>query len=318
MSQGRSGACRNSLALAVGVGFLMLAPQVARGGAVEDARQCLEAQARAEAERDQSLSAADSLGARIADAGEAVPTNLLREAEALQRRAMDRELDLLVQKDRCRKLATSAVAELDRQIEKLEAGLARGGLAADAAAQLLESKRLRADFAAALESPPLLSYAELQPDSSDTQETLAAKLQYYRDVSDYLRGIDQRLSRRVSELKSERRLLEETSRFLRDLSFLDEGGRVSADGSVRLRGGAGGDVPPSGGQERPNLEFPMDGRSTSLEFALHATPTSSEESERIEVLLTRYQREIERDLGRIAERTQRIEARILPGSTAPR
>ncbi|MFN8549079.1 MAG: hypothetical protein U0527_14205 [Candidatus Eisenbacteria bacterium] len=318
MSQGRSQARRTSLALAVGIGFLMLFPPVARAGAIEEASQCLEAQARAEAERDRSLTAADSLGARIADAGDGVPSSLLREAEAMQRRAMDRELDLLVQKDRCRKLATSAVAELDRRIERLEAGVELRGAAAGAMGELLEAKRLRAGFAAALESPPLLSYADLEPDSSDTQETLAAKLQYYRDVSDYLRGVGQRLTRRVSELESERRVLEETSRFLRDLSFLDEGGRVSADGSVRLRGGAGGGDSPGGGQERPSLEFPTDGRSASLEFALRATPTSSEESERIEVLLTRYQREIERELGRIAERTQRIEARILPGSIAPR
>ena len=307
---------RRAIALGLVLGFLMPIARPSRADSLSDALRCREEETKAEAARDQLLEQADSLGARISAGGASINEEWLREAEALQRRAMDRELDLLVVKDRCRRLAERAVRDLDSKITEWESRLSRDAGDEALATSLLLARQSRADLAAGLEAPAILTYADLPPDSSDTQETLEAKLQYYRDVEEYLARIDQRLDRRAKELEAEQRVLEEAGRFLRDLSFLDEGGRVSADGSVRLRSG----VPGGGGegQDRPTMQMPGDARSQTLEFALHASPASPEESDRIRALLQGYRREIARERERIEERTQRIEARLQPDTRAPR
>ena len=89
--------------LRAALGFLtVLSWSVARADSIDDALRCLSEQQALAAARDDLLIRADSLGARIANAGGAVPKAWLRDAERIQRDAMDRELDLLVAKDRCR------------------------------------------------------------------------------------------------------------------------------------------------------------------------------------------------------------------------
>ncbi|MCC7142551.1 MAG: hypothetical protein IT349_10660 [Candidatus Eisenbacteria bacterium] len=300
------------------LGFLtVLSWSVARADSIDDALRCLEEQQALAAARDDLLIRADSLGARIANAGASVPKGWLRDAERIQRDAMDRELDLLVAKDRCRERANRALEDLAPRLDALERQAAAGQGGEAALATLLDLKRTRSVLVASIETPAVLDYPDLPPDSTDTQETLQAKLDYYRDVEQYLQRVDLRLGARLKELEAEQRVLEEAGRFVRDLAFLDEGGRVSSEGSVRLRGGLGGGEDPGEGLHRPSMELPNDSRSATLEFALRANPSSPQESERLRALLTGYSRELERELERIAERTQRIEARILPETSAP-
>lgn len=299
--------------LTVGVGFLTN-PAWALDP-IEEARRCLEAERREIVERDRLLTRADSLGTLLEEAGVHAPESWRRDAERIQREAMERELDLLQRRDQCRRLAEGALRELEARLPELERGVESGRGLSSGGAELLQLRQLRADFQSVVASPAVLRYPDLRPEPSDTQETLEAKLQYYRDVRAYLERVAERLVARASQLGDEARALEEAGRFLRDLSFVDEGGRVTGDGSVRLKGivpdGSGHD----GGMNRPLGEVPGEGQGGSLDFALRVTPTTPEESERLRALLDGYRREVVRELERIDARTTEFEVRLAPEST---
>jgi hypothetical protein len=201
----------------ISLGFLTPA---ARGGVLEDALACLDAQARGEQERSLWLGQADSLGREIEAArarGEDAPQKLLRQAEKIQRTAMDRELELMAGRGRCRELSSRALEQCEREIGGIEARLAAGGGSTEEASRLLALREARARLQASLSAPATLGVPALPPDSTDTQETLRSKLQYYRDVQGYLGSLDQRVAQRLAQVTQERRTLAEAQRFLQGL-----------------------------------------------------------------------------------------------------
>lgn len=289
------------------IGFLMFLGVLgghAWADAVSDALECRAELAREEVLRDRCLLRADSLGSMVEDRSGDAAAPARRAAELVQREAMDRELEILVRRDRCRRLAELALASLDPALVAVQDSIAQGLGFGGTTARLMRMTAERADLRSSLVQPAILSYADLAPDSTDTDETLRAKLEYYEDVRSYLDGVLERLEDRVAELRKESRVLEEASRFLRDLDFADEGGRVSSDGAVRLRNPLPGGSPDDGGMSRTAGSVAAEERSGSLEFALHANPSNREESERLTRLLGGHKREIKRELEKIARKIE--------------
>lgn len=301
--------------LTASLGFLTGSPLA---GPLEDALDCLDSLDQERAAREANLARAESLGVRIEalrTAGEEVPGDLLRQAERLEQEALDREVELLSDRERCRRLSREALESTRDRIDLLQAGLARGDLSSAEAAELLDLQEARTRLQAALEEPMALGYVLLPADPSDTEETLEAKLQYYEDVQGYLHGLSGRIAERRDEVADERRTLVEAQRFLEDMSFLDEGGRISPGGLVRLPG--------AGGIEGEEFARSAGGAGElglgqeEMEFLMAQSPSSPEESDQLLALLERIRQRIESELEAVSRETERIRARLAPEAPGP-
>ena len=300
--------------------LLMLPAGTSRATAVDDAVDCLGEQARTEARRAELLGRAESLGVRIEVAragGTPAPQELLRRADRLDREAQDLDLELVLRRTECRERVTRALPECERRIAILETMLAGGSGGEAGAEELLRLRALRARLQGWLAGPVFLGYPLIPPDSTDTPETLAEKLRYYEEVIGALRGLRDRVRTRRSEVAEERRSLEEAGRFLRDLSFLDEGGRVSPSGTARLRGAPGDIAAPDTVRRVAGSSDPA-GAGGDLGRILAASPATPEESDRILRLLDGYLLAIERELVVVMAASGDIRRRTEGGSDVRR
>lgn len=282
---------------------------------VDDALRCLDDQGKTAARRDLLIGRADSLG-RIAEAaqksGQKTPEALLRKAEKIQREAMDEQLGWMTAEEACLKLAAAAQRVCSERIDRLQQAMRSGAATPAQAADLLKLQEIRARLEASLAGPASLAYQPLLPDSSDSQETLRTKLQYYQDERSYLERLDGRVSARLAQISQERRTLLEAQRFMRDLDFLDEGGRISPGGSARVPR-----LPPASGASedpsRPSGQVQLGGQANDLEFALGVSPTTPQQSDHITAVLQEFRREIQRELEKISKDVEVVQERILPG-----
>jgi hypothetical protein len=300
--------------------LLMLPAGASRATAVDDAVDCLDEQARTEARRAGVLAQAESLGVRMEAAsggGSVAPQDLLRRADRLDREAQDLDLELALRRTECRERATRALPECERRIAALETALAGGGGNAASAEELLRLRALRTRLQGWLAGPVLLGYPLIPADSTDTPETLSEKLRYYDEVTGALRELRDWVRARRSEVAEERRSLEEAGRFLRDLSFLDEGGRVSPSGPERLRSAPGEDALPDSARRGPGVAASA-GTGGDLGRLLAASPATPDESDRILRLLDGYLQVIERELVVVMTATGDIRRRFEGGTRAPR
>ncbi len=294
----------------------------ARADVVEDALRCLERQAEGERRRERLLLQADSLGGRIEDAqsgGRSAPGSLLRRAERLQREALDLELELLVQRQGCREETARAIAFCDSSLRRLEVDLGGGGGDPGRARDLLRLRAARDRLEAQSAPVASLGYPLLPPDSLDTQESLRAKLLYHDDLRDHLGGLLRRLDVRRDQVAEERRTLIEARRFVDDLSFLDEGGRVAPRGDRALPSAPNGSPAPepglAGRQAVPSGPGTVGGQ---IELVLGWAPTSAEESDRLLAALDGFRTEIRREIDLVLRTREAILARILPDAGTPR
>jgi len=293
-------------------------PSPARGQLVQQALDCLSEQHRLESVRDLQLTAADSL-ATLVDALGSPSGELLRAASALEQRALDRELDLFVQRETCREAARAALPGLEDRLDELARRVSDRKASVAQAEELLELLDARAAIQAALAERVSLDYPDLPPEPDDSEETLRGKLQYHVEVASYLRSVDARVGVRLGQLEEEARVLAEANRFLQDLAFLDEGGRLESGGTVRVRGGSlPGEDPDAGDMSRPLGDMSADTRDATLDFALRYSPMTPAESRRVREVLTLFRREIQKELEQIADQIARIEPRLSPEDSAPR
>jgi len=295
--------------------------QPAGTAALDDALRCLDEQAGLEVGRDSMLQTAGSLGRRIEAeraAGRGAPGDLLRRAERLQQDAMDLELELLGKRQACRDAAQRALPGCEARIRALEAALHEGRGSEAEARELLLLREARGRLQAGLAGPAMLGYPLLPPDSTDTQETLRAKLQYHEEVQGRLRSLAERVGTRACQVREERRTLAEARRFLEDLSFLDEGGRVTPGGTAQFRGGPGGGVGlPDGNAARPTGAAEVAGSAADLERILGWTPATPEESDRLLRMLEQIGAVIDGESRAVAGMLEQIRGRIRP-ETPPR
>lgn len=294
-------------------------PSVARADAVDDALRCLDEQAALEVRQDGMLREAETLGRRIESErveGRDAPKDLLRRAERLQREALDLQLELLGKRQACRDQASRALPRCEERLRAAEEALASGRGSEAAARELLLLREARGRLQAGVAGPAMLGYPLLPPDSSDTQESLQAKLQYHDEIQGDLRRQAGRVEARVRQVREERRTLAEARRFLEDLSFLDEGGRVAPGGSVTLPGAPGGGAPPNGGAGRTAGGTELGGAAASLELVLGWTPATPEESDRVLRLLEEARAAIANELEAV-ERTSEEIRRRLAARSAP-
>lgn len=300
--------------------LVMLSAGRSRATVAEDVVDCLDEQARTEARRAELLGRAESLGVRIEAAragGTAAPQDLLRRADRLDREAQDLDLELVLRRTECRERATLALPECERQIAVIEAALAGDSGGAAGAAELLRLRALRTRLQGWLAGPVFLGYPLIPPDSTDTPETLAEKLRYHEGVIRALRELGDRVRTRRSEVAEERRSLEEAGRLLRDLSFLDEGGRVSPSGTVRFRG-APIDNATADSTRRGASAGDRAGSGGDLDRILAASPATPEESDRLLRFLDGYLKAIDRELGVVMRATGDIRRRVGGGTDAQR
>jgi hypothetical protein len=301
--------------LAVSI-VLMLPAGRSRATAADDVVDCLDEQARTEARRAELLGRAESLGVRIEVAragGTSAPQDLLRRADRLDREAQDLDLELVLRRTECRERATRALPECERRIAILENMVAGGSGGAAGVEELLRMRALRTRLQGWLAGPVFLGYPLIPPDSTDTPETLAEKLRYHEEVIGALRGLGDRVQARRSEVAEERRSLEEADRLLRDLRFLDEGGRVSPSGNASFRGPPSDNATPDS-TRRVAGAGDLTGSGGDLERILAASPTTPEESDRILRLLDGYSQAIERELGVVTRATGDIRQRVGDGA----
>jgi hypothetical protein len=288
--------------------------------AVDDAVDCLDEQARTEARRATLLAQAESLGVRIEAAragGTIAPQDLLRRADRLDREAQDLDLELALRRAECRERAMRALPECEQRIASVETSLASGSAGAAVAAELLRLRALRTRLQGWLAGPVLLGYPLIPPDSTDTPETLSEKIRYYEEVTGALRELGDRIRARRSEIADERRSLEEAGRFLRDLGFLDEGGRVSPSGAVRFRGVPGEDAAPDTARSTRGSAG-LSGAGEELGRLLAANPATPEQSDRVLHLLDGYLRAIDKEIRAVTTATDDIRRRLGGEVHAPR
>jgi hypothetical protein len=298
----------------------MLPAGSSRATAVDDAVDCLDEQARTEARRTVLFGQAESLGMRIEAArvgGAPAPQDLLRRADRLDREAQDLNLELVLRRAECQDRATRALPECETRIAVIEAVLVGGSGGAAGAEELLRLRALRARLQGWLAGPVFLGYPLIPADSTDTPETLSEKLRYHEEVTAALRELGDRVRARRSEMAEERRSLEEAGRFLRDLSFLDEGGRVSPSGTTRFRGAPGDQATPDSTRHAAGAGD-LAGSGGDLDRILAASPATLEESDRVFRLLDGYLQVIERELGVVTRATGDIRRRVEGGSDAQR
>jgi hypothetical protein len=287
-----------------------------RADALQDAKACLDERARAESERDLRLHEADSLGRRIESLrgeGKEIPEDWLRSAEKIQRQAMEQELELMSRRLRCRDLVEKALAACSKEIVEVEGEIRAGRGGPDKATRLLVLQDARTSLEAELTGPVTLGYPLLPADSTDTQEVLRGKLQYYRDVRGDLAALEGKVNARLERVTEERRTLAEAQRFIRDLSFLGEGGRALPGGISAGPGGiaVGGDSTWSRG------EVTGGSSSRDLELVLGLTPATPEQSDRLIRLLQGFLKEIRKEMAIIDQEMGKLEQRILPENGRP-
>ena len=298
---------RNSLRI---LGFSILAlgflTSIGRTDPLTDALSCLQARDDAARARDGLIFQADSLGRLMIGRQTGPSQKLLRRAEHIEREAMDRSLDLLQTEERCRTLASTALEYCAKRMEDLRQALDRGTLDQPGKQELLRLQEIRARLQATQESESTLHVPILAPDSSDTQEILKSKLQYYHDAQGYLEGLAHTVSRRIEQVREEGRVLAEAGRFLGDINFLDEGER-GPTGAASPNPGV-----PIGGAERPGVDLHRGFGAGDLEFALRMTPTSEADSEQLARLLQGFGLKIQRELGAVTKQIERLQARVVP------
>lgn len=317
LAQGGRGILRVVLAVSI---LPVLSAGASWATVVDDAVDCLDEQIRTEARRTALLGRAESLGVRIEAAragGTSAPQDLLRRADRLDREAQDLDLELVLQRTECRERTTLALPECDRRIAVLESGLAGGGGGVAGAEELLRLRALRERLQGWLAGPVFLGYPLILPDSTDTAETLAEKLRYHEAVIGALRELEKRVRARRSEVAEERRSLEEAGRFLRDLSFLDEGGRISPSGTVRFRGAPSDNANPDT-RRRAAGAGDLAGPGGDLDRILFASPATPEESDRILRLLDGYLQVIEGEVVVVMTVTGAMRRRVEGETHAPR
>lgn len=240
-----------SVRLAGAAGFLTLLLHFlmfsAVAGPVEESLGNLD---RLETARNGILAQADSLGRLVSigpDRGSGRQKSLLREIDRLSERSRDLEVEILLERQRCRSLAVQELAALAAQNSS--------DLERRRALDEIVDRRL-ADRSGA-------DWVWVEPDSADGVETLLDKQAYLKDLRDRIQATRSRVNSRVERLRRERSLLRASEGFADEARFLDEGGRVGSDERALLRGvsgapleGGSGRVPGSGGGGAEQAPFP--------------------------------------------------------------
>jgi hypothetical protein len=263
---------------------------------------------------------AEELGLRIESAereGRGA-VQLRRQAERLQSEAMDLEVELLAKREDCRRAAGDALPLCLERLRALEATLKAGRAGQEEARDMLRLREARGRLQAGISGPAVLGYPLLPPDSTDTQESLRAKLQYHEEVASDLRNLAGRVDARAKEVGEERRTLAEARRFLEDIGFLDEGGRVTAGGSAQFRGMPGTPGGPDDVVSRVVGGAEVSGAGGNLELVLGWTPATPEESDHLLRVLEGYRGAIRAELEAVERNLAEIRARVLPGVPANR
>ena len=227
---------RNLFSLPLLLGFLTVALGILTGvGGATPLDEAVQRLDRLERQRSDLLSEADSLGGLLqslpSDKGGAAK-EILRQAERLGKRSSEVDVEILLVREGCRTLAL-------QELEVLREGEGSGG--GDAARELSLLRLLERRLADRIGGELVL----VQPDSLDGYETLLDKQAYLRDLRDRVAALDRRLAERADRVRRERAIREASAGFTDEARFLDEGGRVGSDETVRLRG-----APSTGGGGR--------------------------------------------------------------------
>jgi hypothetical protein len=300
----------------LGLGFLM--PEAVRAqDPIQSVLECLRIHDEIDRNRARLLAQADSVGFLAANEGGAPSAALLRQAESLQGRYSELGVDLLLQREQCRRLAQVALESCERRIEALQARTLAGSASEAETAELVRLQSLRPQLQASLESPPVYEYPILDLGPDDTVETLRAKLQYYAEVATLLEALESRIDERRQQVEEEAEALREARRLVEDLSFTDMGDRSAGDRNVLTR-----DKLPSGSDGggvfgRQNSDYPLDHATSDLDFALRLSPTTEADSEQILALLDHYRDEIQRRLERVGVERGSIESMLVERVPAP-
>lgn len=291
------------------LGFLMPG-SVRAQDPIQNVLDCLQAQEEIDRSRARLLAQADSVGFLAANDGGEPSAALLRQAESLQQRYSEMGVDLLLQREQCRRFAQVALESCERRIETLQAKTHAGRATADETAELVRLQSLRPQLQASLESPPVYEYPILDLGPDDTAETLRAKLQYYSEVATLLQALESRIGERRRQVEEETETLREARRLVEDLSFTDMGDRSAGDRNVLTR-----DKLPTGTDDggvfgRQNSDYPLDHATSDLDFALRLSPTTQADSEQILALLDHYRDEIALRLERVGVERSSIESML--------
>lgn len=204
---------------------------------------------RLEAQRSVFLARADSLGRLLTDlpqerSDEASP--LLQQASGVEQSVRALDVEILLQRERCRSLAREELGKPGSN--------APGMAARTQQLQDLLDGRLGPDLGGDL--------IMVEPDSSDGSETLLDKQAYLQDLKDRILRLKQVLKRREDRANRDRSLIRASERFREQDQFIDEGGRVGSDEKILLRGLSGTDpggfgrIPGSGGSGVIDEAFP--------------------------------------------------------------
>lgn len=235
---------------------------------------------RLESERAGLVASADSIGFLLAASdGMRDPRteSWLKAAEGLASRSQGVDLEILLERERCRSLALQELAGIDRNSDR----------AAERESSLrdLLDGRLSVGFGGA--------WVVVEPDSIDGTETLLDKQAYLRDLRDRLRGVRDLVDRREDRLRRDQTLLRASEGFSDEGRFLDEGGRLGSDGTVRLHGLPG--IPPGEGAAR------VSGTAGGIDAAEFPDRLDGDEAGPIDpaAALREIRRRVDRDLERI-------------------
>lgn len=201
-----------------------------------------------EGRRAEILAEADSLGALLGRLPESQRPRILQQAERLSARARDLDVEILLERRRCRSLALQELEQLG-EASRPEASQREALLLG-----ILET-RLGEDWKEDL--------VFVEPDSTDGYETLLDKRAYLTDLQERIIGLQKNLDRRIDRTRRERRLRRASEGLAEESRFLDEGGRVGSDDVVLLRGiSGGGNGTPGQGRIAPSgagVEGSMEG-----------------------------------------------------------
>jgi hypothetical protein len=298
----------------LGLGFLMPGMALAQDP-IQNVLACLRVHEQLDRDRARLLAQADSVGFLAANEGGAPSAALLRQAESLQQRYSEMGVDLLLQREQCRRFAQVALESCERRIEALQAKTHAGNASAGETAELVRLQSLRPELKASLEAPPVYEYPILDLGPDDTAETLRAKLQYYSEVATLLGALEGRIAERRRQVQEEAEILREARRLVEDLSFTDMGDRSAGDRNVLTRDKLPTGTGDGGVFGRQNSDYPLDHATSDLDFALRLSPTTQADSEQILALLDHYREEIENRLQRVG--TERASIESLLGSRTP-
>jgi hypothetical protein len=264
-------------------GFLMLTlgflTTVATAAPLDDALGRLD---RLEERRGAYLARADSLGRILTDlpderSDEAGP--LLQQASGVEGAVRTLDLEILLQRERCRSLARE---ELDRLPP----------VGTEGSDRVARQRQLQEILDGRLSEPLGGDLILVEPDSADGAETLLDKRAYLEDLQERIEKLKDLLRRREERARRERSLIRASEGFREQDQFLDEGGRVGSDETVLLRGLPGHDpdgsgrVPGSGGSGVTEEAFPR-GVPEPIETVSYGEGTVREALARLDEGLTR-------------------------------